>query len=65
MPDPEQKCENSAIFMQNYPLYLRIALEIAYLCLLFQFRVKSRLSRFPPKKFDNINFMARTWLIFT
>ena len=30
MPDPEQKCENSAIFMQNYSQKLFIAFKIAY-----------------------------------
>ena len=46
MPEPAQKCENYAIIKQNYTLGL---------FLLFWLKGKSRFSRFPPKKFYNIN----------
>ena len=42
---PAQKCENYAIFKQNYTLEL-------FDCslMLFELKGKSRFSRFPPKK---------------
>ena len=46
MSEPAQKCENNAIFKQNYTLELFIAL----IMLLFGLKGKSRFSRFPPKK---------------
>ena len=32
MSEPAQKCENNAIFKQNYTLELFIALEMVYYC---------------------------------
>ena len=46
MSEPALKCENNAIFKQNYTLELFIAL----IMLLFGLKGKSRFSRFPPKK---------------
>ena len=51
-----QKCENNAIFNQNYTLKLLIALKIPSLFLLIQLNWKFRFYRFPPKKFYNINY---------
>ena len=34
MSEPAQKCENNAIFKQNYTLELIIAFKIAYSCCL-------------------------------
>ena len=44
MSEPELKCDNNAIFEQNYLLLQNGQF------LMFQLRGKSRLSRFPPKK---------------
>ena len=46
MSEPAQKCENYAIFKQNYTLELLIALEIVYYCCFSL----GGFSRFPPKK---------------
>ena len=54
MSEPAQKCENYAIFMQNYIPELLIALKMVYSCF-FWLKGKFRFSRFPPKKFYNIN----------
>ena len=32
MSEPAQKCENNAIFMQNYTLELFVAFRMAYSC---------------------------------
>ena len=48
------KCEKYAIFKQNYTPKLFIAFKMAFL--LVQLREKFRFSRFPPKKFYNINY---------
>ena len=44
MSETAQKCENQAIFKQNYTLQLFIALEMVYYCC------------FSKKKFYNINY---------
>ena len=54
MSEHAPKCENNAIFKQNYTLELFIAL----IMLLFGLKGKSRFSRFPPKKFYNINYWS-------
>ena len=55
MSEPAQKCDRNAILKQNYTLKLFAAFKMA-IFLLFRFRGKSRFSRFPPKKFYNINY---------
>ena len=52
MSEPILKCENNAIFKQKYTLKLIIAFKI----LQFSLKGKSIFSRFPPKKFYNINY---------
>ena len=49
---PAQKCENYAIFKQNYTLELFIALEMVYYCC---FSLGGNLD-FLQKKFYNINY---------
>ena len=51
------KCEKYAIFKQNYTPKLFIAFKMAFL--LVQLREKFRFSRFPPKKFYNINYWSK------
>ena len=52
---PAQKCENYAIFKQNYTLELFIALEMVYYCC---FSLGGNLENldFLQKKFYNINY---------
>ena len=47
MTEPAQKCENYAIFKQNYTIQLFIDFKMAYSC--FSLGGKSRKSRFAPK----------------
>ena len=47
MPEPALKCENNAVFKQNYSIKLFITFKMAYLFLLFWL---NRKSRFIPKK---------------
>ena len=54
MSEPAQKCENYALFKQNYTLELFIALKMAYSCC-FGLRGNLDFFRFPPKFFYNIN----------
>ena len=58
MSEPAQKCENYAIFKQNYAQKLFITFKMAILFLLFWIKWKSRFSRNPPKKFYNINCLT-------
>ena len=52
---PAQKCENYAIFKQNYTLELFIALEMVYYCC-FSLGENLDFLDFLQKKFYNINF---------
>ena len=45
MSEPAPKCENNAVFKQNYTAKLFITFRV-----LFQHRGKSRFARFPQKK---------------
>ena len=54
MSQPALKCENNAIFKQNYTLELFIALKMAYCCCL-GLRGNLDFPDFPQKKFYNIN----------
>ena len=54
MSEPAQKCENFAIFKQNYTLELFIALKMAYSCC-FGLRGNLYCPDFLQKKFYNIN----------
>ena len=54
MSEPGQKCENYAIFKQNYTPELLIALKIVYSCF-FGLRGNLDFPDFLQKKFFNIN----------
>ena len=53
MSEPAQKCENDAIFKQNYTLELFVAFKMAYSCY-FGFRGNLYFPDFIQKKFYNI-----------
>ena len=57
MTEPAQKCENYAIFKQNYTLELFIALKMAYSCC-FGLRGNLDFPEFLQKKFYNINYRS-------
>ena len=57
MYEISQKCENNAIFKQNYTHKLFISFKLSYSCC-FGYLDKSRITRFPPKKFYNINIWS-------
>ena len=57
MSEPSQKCENNAIFKQNYTQKLFISFKISYSCC-FGFRGNLEFSDFLQKKFYNINFWS-------
>ena len=54
MSEPALKCENNAIFKQNYTQKLFIAFKISYSCC-FGFRGNLEFPDFLQKKFYNIN----------
>ena len=54
MSEPAQKCENYAIFKQNFTQKLFISFKI-YSCA-YGFRGNLEFPDFPPKKFYNINY---------
>ena len=54
MFETAQQCQDNAIFKQNYSLKLFITFKMACSCC---FSIgESRFSRFPPKKFYNIDY---------
>ena len=55
MSEPALKCENNAIFKQNYTLELFIALEMVYYCC-FSLGGNLDFLDFLQKKFYNINY---------
>ena len=55
MSEPAQKCENYAIFKQNYTLQLFIALKMVYCCSL-GLRGNLDFPDFLQNKFYNINY---------
>ena len=55
MPEPALKCENNAIFNQNYSKKLFISFKISYSCS-FGFRGNLEFPEFIHKKFHNINY---------
>ena len=57
MSEPAQKCENQAIFKQNYTLELFIALEMVYYCC-FSLGGNVDFLDFLQKKFYNINYWS-------
>ena len=57
MSEPALKCENNAIFKQNYTQKLFIALKMAYYCC-FGFRGNLEFPYFNQKKFHNINYRS-------
>ena len=54
MSEPAEKCENYAIFKQNYTPELLIALKMVYSCF-FGWRGNLNFPDFLQKKFYNIN----------
>ena len=54
MYEPAQKCENNAIFKQNYTLVLFISLKMA-ICCCFGLTGNLEFPDFLQKKFYNIN----------
>ena len=60
MSEPAQKCENYAIFKQNYTPELLIALKMVYSCF-FGLRGNLDFPDFLQKKFYNINYGIITW----
>ena len=61
MSEPGQKCDNYAIFKQNYMLELFIALEMVYYCC-FSLGVNLDFLDFLQKKFYNINYRKQKQL---
>ena len=57
MSEPALKCENNAIFKQNYTLELFIALKMAFLCCL-GLRGNLDFPDFQQKKCYNINYRS-------
>ena len=57
MSEPALKCENNAIFKQNYTQKLFIAFKISYSCC-FGFRGNLEFPDFLQKKFYNINYWS-------
>ena len=55
MSEPAQKCENYAIFKQNYTQKLFISFKISYYCC-FGLRGNLEFPDFLQKKFYNINY---------
>ena len=55
MSEPVQKCENYAIFRQNYTLELFVAYKMSYSCC-FSLWVNLDFPDFLQKKFYNINY---------
>ena len=60
MSEPAQKCENYAIFKQNYTLQLFIALKMVYCCSL-GLRGNLDFPDFLQNKFYNINYCSKMW----
>ena len=58
MSEPALKCENNAIFKQNYTLELFIALKMAYCCCL-GLRGNLDFPDFLQKNFYNINYRRK------
>ena len=58
MSEPALKCENNAIFKQNYTLELFIALKMAYCCCL-GLRGNLDFLDFLQKKFYNISYWSQ------
>ena len=54
MSEPSQKCDNNAIFKQNYTQKLFISFKISYSCC-FGFRENLEFPDFLQKKFYNID----------
>ena len=57
MSEPAQKCENYAIFKQNYTLKLFVAFKMAYSCC-FSLGGNLDFPEFLQKKFYNINYCS-------
>ena len=55
MSEPALKCENNAIFKQNYTQKLFISFKISYYCC-FGLRGNLEFPNFLQKKFYNINY---------
>ena len=62
MSEPSQKCDNNAIFKQNYTQKLFISFKISYSCC-FGFRENLEFPDFLQKKFYNIDYWCVLWSI--
>ena len=60
MSEPAQKCENYAIFKQNYTLKLFVAFKMAYSCC-FSLGGNLDFLDFLQKKFYNIDYRPQKW----
>ena len=58
MSEPAQKCENYAIFKQNYTLKLFVAFKMAYSCC-FSLGGNLDFPDFLQKKFYNIDYRSQ------
>ena len=58
MSEPSHKCDNNAIFKQNYTQKLFISFKISYSCC-FGFRENLEFPDFLQKKFYNIDYRAQ------
>ena len=58
MSEPSQKCDNNAIFKQNYTQKLFISFKISYSCC-FGFRENLEFTYFLQKKFYNIDYWSK------
>ena len=62
MSEPSQKCDNNAIFKQNYTQKLFISFKISYSCC-FGFRENLEFPDFLQKKFYNIDYWSDLFTI--
>ena len=63
MSEPSQKCDNNAIFKQNYTQKLFISFKISYSCC-FGFRENLEFPDFLQKKFYNIDYRKDDFCVF-
>ena len=63
MSEPALKCENNAIFKQNYTQKLFISVKIFYTCC-FGLRGNLEFPNFLQKKFYNINYREQSSMNF-
>ena len=62
MSEPSQKCDNNAIFKQNYTKKLLISFKISYSCC-SGFRGNLEFLDFLQKKFYNIDYSIKVTMV--